>query len=528
MKKTLSLLLCITLVMSLFLVVPVTVSAAYQGSGTEQDPYLLSAEDLKAFEGGQMGDPKKDFTYYKLTGNATLDKPIMRATNMCLDGDGYTVTLNNITESYNSADNKFGGSGMFALGQGNAKPVTIKNLVITGSVTGTGTSTSYYGVGAVIGLWMESANLTIENVDTTNVNLTLKANTSASAVAAGGLVGVKRVANTTLTITDSTFSGTVTAEKAKAGGLVGDIYDISTVNIERCANFGAITGTTVASGIINTTNTASTVINIKKSFNVSDNIICPNGAVAAIVHAGGYKPTVYVEDCFNTGDVKTNNANKKSWFGYFALGSIKNCYNIGASYYMGVTATGYVTSLENVYCLENSVTDKGLATSKTAEELANLDLATAFSSENGTWEYVNGSEYKYPQLVGNTYKEGVAGLPETLETTVTPFVCNESEDISGTYAGDEEITYTGKYIFAFATAADIEGYEKTFGMEIEKDGKVETVNAVPGSDLNGKFGIIFYGTNLTSGTYTIRPFAVYTLNGESETIYGTSTTATVE
>ena len=79
------------MIMSLICVAPVVVNAA--GTGTENDPILLTAADFKAYEGVTLGG-KATFEYYKLTEDVILDKPIKNLVNASLDGDGHTVTLN--------------------------------------------------------------------------------------------------------------------------------------------------------------------------------------------------------------------------------------------------------------------------------------------------------------------------------------------------------------------------------------------------------------------------------------------------
>ena len=141
MKKhrVLSLLLTLALLLAALPAVFSVPAMAMSGSGTQADPYIITTA---AQLGNLSGSNSSESTHYRLEND--LDKPIIRTTRITgrahgkLDGNGRTIQL-----SLNGA-NTSGGYGLFE----EAGYLTISNLILTGSVTRTGTGTR---VGALAG-----------------------------------------------------------------------------------------------------------------------------------------------------------------------------------------------------------------------------------------------------------------------------------------------------------------------------------------------------------------------------------------
>lgn len=219
---------CKTDYSSAFSDIPLTV--VFEGSGTEADPYLIyTISDLEYFRDKVNSGTTYEGKHIKLMDDINMgekygaDKgnwtPIGNKNNKfsgTFDGDGHTVT-----ELYINGD-KLTEQGLF----GYAENATVRNLSVTGSVTG------FSNVGGIAG---RVYNTTFENCS------------NAAAItgyfyAIGGIVGYggkvfKRCRNTGK-ITADTTKGTGT-ERSGIGGIVGDTPTEGVV-IENCYNTAEI------------------------------------------------------------------------------------------------------------------------------------------------------------------------------------------------------------------------------------------------------------------------------------------------
>jgi len=186
--------------------------------------------------------------------------------------------------------------------------------------------------------------------------------------AVGGIAG--RIGDSGVQISDCVNKGTIRSNSWKVGGILGSGESYS-ADILRCVNNGSISvtmkGTSsnvhAAGGIIGY---AGGTVTCKKCINKGD-VSGYNRALAL----GGIAGTVIrgvIEDCYNTGKVRSESiSNKAQVSGIANVGTnaymhatIKNCYNTGAvstgSDYTGssggVAGTGNTTAntIENVYC----------------------------------------------------------------------------------------------------------------------------------------------------------------------------------
>jgi len=181
-----------------------------------------------------------------------------------LDGNGHTITVNSDNALFNAlkdatiknlnldlninatsdATTNVGGLGAVAEGD-----VTIENVNLTGSITST--STKLGTLGSLIGSCNDvGANLVIKNVSS-YVDINQNADsTSTYGPFVGGLVGqyINNASTNTITIQDSTYSGTIsTVDSGLYGGLIG-YYAIGNdssnkgtgLSITNCATSGAI------------------------------------------------------------------------------------------------------------------------------------------------------------------------------------------------------------------------------------------------------------------------------------------------
>lgn len=221
---------CITYTDNTTPVVPIAPEEFKNGTGTEEDPYLI--EGLNNFL--YFAQNHEAGTYYKLTEDVDLkgseknqwtpigggEKPFEGT----LDGDGHTIKGLYIDKSKEETDSK-DNQGLFGINKG-----TIKNLTVEGNVVGD------YDVGGIVGVndvdAMSSIAGFIENC-TSRVNVT-------GLERAGGIAGTNRGK-----IKESESSGTVTGNhgggRINKGGL-GGIAGINEIKgqITSCTNRGKV------------------------------------------------------------------------------------------------------------------------------------------------------------------------------------------------------------------------------------------------------------------------------------------------
>ena len=214
----------------------IVVYRPFEGIGTENDPFLISSADdwdrlAELVNGGKNYAGKyfrqtADFTITNMVG--TIEKvdnnEVFHTFDGIYDGDGHTLTLN-----LNVANARCVGPFRCVIG------ATIRNLIVSGSVTVSGSSAeASRHPSALIGITREG-NVLIENCH-------VSANVS-GADYMGGLIGHSWHAN--ITIRGCVYSGTLTAAGTQyAGGLIGWGGDGGgmTFSISNCLFAGAYSG----------------------------------------------------------------------------------------------------------------------------------------------------------------------------------------------------------------------------------------------------------------------------------------------
>ena len=318
-KRITSMFLVLLMVLSLM---PATVQAspASSGSGTKDDPYLIAtAQDLVDFRDEVNASTKKSTSMLcaKLTKDIDLSnlegdwEPIGKATNTykdyvayggTFDGDGHTISglSINATTAY---------QGLF----GYVKGGEIKDLTVAGSVT-TSTTSSAYAAG-IVGY---GSPVTIENcVNQATVTATKK----------GYIAGIVGYTSTTgSSISGCTNQGAVSGAGDYVGGIVGTANN--TV-IENCINSAEIVDTGKPGGYSYCVGGIAGAINSSSSIERSGNT---GKITSTLKRTGGVVGSAAgtVQSCFNTGDVT----------GIYSLGGIAggcassntkitDCYNWG-------------------------------------------------------------------------------------------------------------------------------------------------------------------------------------------------------
>ena len=338
MKKTIVLLPAVGVVISLFIVIlilcmaiPVsamesavwdgTIDTEWEGSGTEESPYLItSAKELAGLSYMVAQDPTNTYEgkYFKQTTDIKLNdtsdwkawsndvtpsniwipiggRDISGSTTQShyfkgtYDGDGHIVSgIYTTNRSY---------TGLFGYIQYGA---SIKNIGVVESYI----SGEYY-VGGVIGL-AEGPGMTLATA-------------------------------TTISITNCFNKGTIVGTDSSIGGIVGKIRASfsTTTNITDCYNQGCVTGSGDGVG----------------------GIVGSSGA-----NGDGFSALV-LKNCYNLGEIIGKEDRVGGLVGYFNSGSVNNCYNTGiiTGHEQVAGLLGYVNSnvrLSNCYN-EGQITGTG-------------------------------------------------------------------------------------------------------------------------------------------------------------------------
>ena len=193
------------------------------GTGTVEDPYLISDASQLRWFAVQVNDSGKNSICAQLTNDIDLGNenwtPIgqyaRNAYNGTFDGQYHEIQNLKIT---GSASNHYGLFGVVGTG-------TVKNLTVSGAVTISGSGYSSYGIAAIAGSLNSTG--TIENC-INKATVTGNYNTA-------GIVGY--MSNSNGTVTSCVNTGNISGSNS-VGGIVGQFYGKGTV--DQCYNRGAI------------------------------------------------------------------------------------------------------------------------------------------------------------------------------------------------------------------------------------------------------------------------------------------------
>ena len=280
MKKALSFLIVLSMLVGMISAMAVTASAATWdgtaatgfagGTGTSSDPYKIETPAQWAYfavqcEGGNDFSGKyivleSDITFND--GDATawgetapanklipvgLDDGANKMFAGNFDGKGHTISGVYMNGYKNKAD--MDGIGLFGCVNG----ATIKNFVLKNSYI-----IAEDWAGCIVGeAWVKndgSNTTTIQNIYICeDVTIESTQSDSGKSSALGGFVGGMYGGNVTVSISDCVFAGTVTATTTAVGGFVGN-GNYKTIVLENCMMLGSVTGDDNTSGFVGTNN----------------------------------------------------------------------------------------------------------------------------------------------------------------------------------------------------------------------------------------------------------------------------------
>lgn len=260
--------------------IPVPMSKKPTGTGTVEDPYLISDASQLRWFASQVNDNGKNSICAQLTNDIDLNNvewtPIGKSSSYSYNGtfDGQYHEIKNLKIT-GSASNHYGLFGVVGTG-------TVKNLTASGEVSVTSNNNSY-GIAAIVGCMNDGSAGTVENC----IN---KANVSGGQNVAGIV------------------------------GYISSGYSFNKKVVQNCANYGSISSTS--------NNAAGIAANISGAVTIQD---CYNRGT---ITGGGWRAggiTAYldssyatIKNCYTT--EKVNGSDSNPVIGKKDSGSITNCY----------------------------------------------------------------------------------------------------------------------------------------------------------------------------------------------------------
>ena len=251
--------------------ITVPMSKKPTGTGTVEDPYLISNASQLRWFASQVNDNGKNSICAQLTNDIDLNNvewtPIGKNYSYpykgTFDGQGYEIK--NLKIDSASSD-----QALFGYVNGG----TVKNLTVSGSVKGAG-----YTAGII-----------------------------------GQLAGASSVENC---VNKANITGST-----NVGGIIGRVETSSAKTVNACANFGEITGSSYVGGLVGNLYYA---ISLKNSYNRGNVTVTTSYGYAGGIAGGVEDSAASATNCYTTGTV-TGNSDVKPAFGKKSSGSITNCY----------------------------------------------------------------------------------------------------------------------------------------------------------------------------------------------------------
>ena len=405
-----------------------------EGSGTENDPYIISTAGQLAYLSQNYGNYKTSYIKVadgvkELNLSAHYWTPIY-SFDGTFDGNGVTIKGLKIktTSTYNVG--LFGDIGV-------DKEAVVKNLVFEVAVINASQSSSVLRVGIVAG---RAELATIENCKV--LSGTITANHTGTNAYAGGLVGGARDNSSTISIyncynnSDIVYTGALTGV-FYVGGLVGGCYG-SNVEILNSVNTGSIT-------VANNSSAISSYV---------------GGLTGRIVNAlnGGY--SLYISNCYNAGKITSAGSGSVYCGGVAGLGSNN--------------ANGNTCSVTNCYYAANNTerTGSGEMTQRTISGATSMELTAIQSAD-----FVN------------TLNTNVESLSETYSGLLKWKLNDSRYPIPSIAAQIGDETYESLAAAINAANAAIDGGASSAEIDLQTDitaSRTTVVNAKVILDLNGE------------------------------------------
>lgn len=396
MKKLLSFILSMTMLLCVVPLGAISVTAAVAssdfagGSGTEEDPYLISTpEHLYSIRNDMSAN-------YILMNDIDLTAATAEGGDWDYGGRGWNPIGSN---------NKYSNGAFSGIFDGNGHSIIGMRINLTSSNKPSGTVTSYVGLFAYVTGTVR--NLHMENLSVSNTG--------------GYTGGVAAYVGTTGVIETCRVSGSVTGT-TYTGGIAGynDVSSSSHGIIQQCVNTATVTGTSY-------TGTSYT-----------GGIVGRNSYCSSYYSSSYHYYYAVVQDCYNTGTV-TGGTDSDSYAGGivgYNAGNIYRCYNVAPVSGKNPYAIGYIDrgTTNNSYYLSGVGNGSTGATELTAYQMKLQAMYSGFNF-NSIWTMGGDANYPYPELRCFTLdgQVGVAGTVAYLSTVTV--------DLSAVVRIDDTLTY---------------------------------------------------------------------------------------
>ena len=263
----------------------------WTGSGTEADPYVITTEaGLNDLATNVNNGTVYNDTYFKLGASITVTNwtPIgQKGSNNkfagTFDGNGQTVTINNINSSLGSA---FGGyAGFF----GAVKGATIKNLTVADTISGS-------DVAGVVAR-LDGASKVINCIN--------KANVTGTSKAAGITV---KIDGDNVVIEGCTNYGEIKSDTVNGAAGIVVYAQGANFTINGCTNKGNISGPFVGGVVFNVSDSGSGIVeNCVNNGSVHSTNAGQNIMTAGIVSVNSKGHDLKIVNCSNTGVIEGEN-----------------------------------------------------------------------------------------------------------------------------------------------------------------------------------------------------------------------------
>ncbi len=278
-------------------------AAPPQGKGTATDPYRISTADELAWLAQEVNAGRGASYNAVLCKNIDLKDeewtPIGKNYSYAYKGtfDGARYTVKGLKITGTATQN----CGLFGYVSGGV----VKNLTVQGTITLTGSGSSSYGAGGIVGR-LDGTEGSVQNC-CSDVMVTGGQNV-------GGIVGYVSGGNSTTTksITGCVNTGRITSNDNNAGGIVGYIY--GQVTVDSCYNRGTVVGGRWRAG----------------------------GITACLSDSNAV-----IKNCYTTGDVKAR-GDVYPVVGKQFSGSLSNCYYLNT---LGTDSTATAKTFEELKAL---------------------------------------------------------------------------------------------------------------------------------------------------------------------------------
>lgn len=400
-----------------------SIDTEWLGSGTEDDPFLISsaAELAGLAQNVNSGENGRSWEYFKLTSDIIINDNGEQLNNSIV-GKNAWIPIGNLNNSFSGT---FDGDGHTVSGiyiNNNNDYQGLFGYIYDGTVKNLGVEKSYINGGKYV----------------------------------GGVVGYAYYSDITVCYNTGNISGS-----SYIGGIVGYAYNSNTDIIE-CYSTGNINGTSYIGGI---SGDSGTIVNSYNTGNISGTMY--------IGGINGYYGTV--TNSYNVADISGTSSVGGISGGY---GTLTNCYNIGSitgtsSSGGGISGSNTSYAINDCYYLDSCYSGtnySGKATALTYEQMKDKSNYKNWSF-NYDWEIGFDKNYPYPTLrsfgskihkyqqvfnnkntviSNNLYSKGekiVCTAP--YESEIYDFAYYERDDGEKYYPGDEIIAEYDAYYTAF-------------------------------------------------------------------------------